>query len=223
MCFLVFVCSLLYLVSTHAFQHVFVCVCVCVCVLQCTLVLSTDFNYFEAVVMLFYGAWSHALFHMCFLLLFCEFRVALMDHVSVLVAVCVCVCVCVFARLMCFMDVLVFVFCVFGVVSYVFVCVLLALTWCGAFSDSCFNWIVHVLFTSRLAVVHRSCSVAFVECKFSYYVCQRKRSFIYTYFIWKVPFQFVAILCYMFSIVDSKRPESWSAWFKGVICLWLLI
>ena len=39
------------------------------------------------------------------------------------------------------------------------------------------------------------------------------RSFIH-YFVWKVPFQFVAILGYMFSIVDLKSPVSWSVWFK---------
>ena len=39
------------------------------------------------------------------------------------------------------------------------------------------------------------------------------RSFILC-FTWKVPFQFVAVLGYMFSIVDLRSPESWSASFK---------
>ena len=103
------VCSLLYVASTHAILSVFL----CVCVLPRALSLSTCLNRFKVVVTVFLLA-RYLIFIIsiiCYVSCFCVFVVA-----------------CVYAFDVCHCLFLLFVFDVFGVVSYVFVYVFLALT-----------------------------------------------------------------------------------------------
>jgi len=175
-------------------------VCVCVCVCRHALLRYQRVLIMSTLWLLFSGT----LYHLCFVTC----------HVYV---------VCVFACLVCFLECLVFAFYVFVVVSLVFVYVVFALTYrVCAFSDSCFDWVVNVLFSSRCVLSLMLRCLCWMSVVHTMLVNGGARSFIHD-FIWKVPFQFVAILCYMFSIADSKSPESWGAWFKGVKVLGLLI